>query len=373
MIMSDVQRRVQETIDELVGSGAERGVQVAVYQHGEQVADAVAGIADPATGRPVASGTPFYTFSMLKGAAATLVHILAERGLFGYDTPVADLWPEFAARGKEKVTVRQVLDHTAGVPGIPLDTTVEGLCDWDRMCAAVADAEPWWEPGTRMGYHAYTFGFITGEIVRRATGRPISRLLREEIAGPLGLEGEIFFGMPVAEQSRLAPLEDAPPSEDAPDMSQMPADLPLFRSAPMETFPTAAFGNRTDILAADIPAGGKTTARAMARLYAALLGEVDGVRLLTPERLHEAAAVSFSGTDEVFGVPSAFGLGYAIGGLTGDLTEASRAVFGMGGAGGTFAYGDRASGIGFALAKNRLTNDFEAASKVIGVVNECLA
>ena len=208
--MSDIQKQVQEAIDQLVESEAERGLQVAVYRHGELVVDAVAGLADPATGRPVTSGTPFYNFSIGKGATATVAHVLAERGLFGYDTPVVELWPEFGAHGKDSVTVRHVLSHTAGVPGIPPDTTPEDLCDWDKMCAAIADAELWWEPGTKIGYHAYTFGYIVGEIVRRATGKPISQVLREEVAGPLGVADELYFGMPEAEHGRLARLEDAP-------------------------------------------------------------------------------------------------------------------------------------------------------------------
>ena len=157
------QKQVQEVIDQLVESGAERGIQVAVYQGGQPVIDAVAGIADPTTGRPVTSDTPFYNFSIVKGAASTLAHILAERGLFGYDTPVVDLWPGFGAHGKQKVTVRHVLNHSAGVPGIPLSTTAEDLCDWDKMCTAIADAEPWWEPGTKVGYHAYTFGYMVAK------------------------------------------------------------------------------------------------------------------------------------------------------------------------------------------------------------------
>jgi CubicO group peptidase (beta-lactamase class C family) len=172
--MSELQQDIQKVIDELVEAGTERGVQVAVYRDGEQVVDAVAGVADPDSGRPVDPGTVFYNYSIGKAAASTVVHRLAERGLFGYDTPVAELWPEFAAHGKQAVTIRQVLDHTAGVPGIPLDTTVEDLCDWDKICAAVADQELWWEPGTKVGYHAYTFGYILGEVVRRATGRRIS-------------------------------------------------------------------------------------------------------------------------------------------------------------------------------------------------------
>ena len=172
--MRDLQRKTQDAIDELVESGTERGLQVAVYRDGEQVVDAVAGLADAETGRPVASDTPFYAYSVGKGATSAVAHVLVERGLFGYDTPVMELWPEFGANGKEDATVRHVLTHTVGVPGIPADTTPEDLCDWDGMCAAIADSEPWWGPGTKTAYHAYPFGYIIGEIVRRATGRPIS-------------------------------------------------------------------------------------------------------------------------------------------------------------------------------------------------------
>jgi CubicO group peptidase (beta-lactamase class C family) len=363
--MDDLQRQVQEAIDRLVESGAERGVQVAVYRDGRQVVDAVAGVTDPAGGRPVDPGTVFYNFSIVKGATATIAHLLAERGLFGYDTPVAELWPEFAAHGKQAVTVRQVLDHTAGVPGIPLDTTIEGLCDWDKMCAAIADSELWWEPGTKVGYHAYTFGYIVGEVVRRTTGKPISQVLAEEVAGPLGVAGELWFGMPASEQHRLAPLEDEPGAAEqaAQMMASLPPDLPMFKASPPELFPNAAFGNRPDILAADIPAGGKTSARAIARMYAALLGEVDGVRLLSPERLAEATAVSSSGTDEVFGMPTAWGLGFGIGGPAGDPQNAPT-VFGLGGVGGSFACGDTATGVAWAVTKNRISGDFSTSTRL---------
>jgi CubicO group peptidase (beta-lactamase class C family) len=371
--VSDLQQQVQKAIDELVESGAERGVQVAVYRHGEQVVDAVAGVADPETGRAVEAGTVFYNFSIVKGAAATIAHILAERGVFGYDTPVAELWPEFAAHGKQAVTVRHVLNHTAGVPGIPLDSTVEDLCDWDKMCAAVAAAEPWWEPGTKVGYHAYTFGYIVGEVVRRATGKPISQVLREEVAGPLGVAEELWFGMPASEHHRLARLEDAPGAAEmaAQMMASLPPDLPMFKAAPPELFPNAAFGNRPDTLAADIPAGGKTSARAIARMYAALLGEVDGVRLIPPERLAEATTVSSSGVDEVFGMPTSWGLGYGIGGPAGDA-QTSPTVFGLGGVGGSFACGDTASGITWAVTKNRISNDFGTATQLGQLVTGAL-
>ncbi len=364
---ADLQKQVQDAIDRQVDSGVERGVQVAVYRHGEQVVDAVAGVADPATGRRVASDTPFYNFSICKAAASTLVHMLAERGLFTYETPVAELWPEFGARGKQTVTVRHVLNHSAGVPGIPLETTIEDLCDWDRMCAAIADEELWWEPGTRLGYHAYTFGYIVGEVVRRVTGKPISQVLADDLSGPLGVAGELYFGMPEPEHHRLARLEDAPSEGGA--MPELPPDLPMFKAGPMSLFPTAALGNRTDILAADIPAGGKSSARAIARMYAALLGALDGVRLITEERLHEATTLSMSGMDAVFGMPSAWALGYAIG-RPGSSPQDAPTAFGVGGVGGSFAYGDTESGIAFGFTKNRLANDFNSVTEIIQIVTE---
>ena len=359
----DIQSRVQKAIDELVESGAERGLQVAVYRNGELVVDATAGIADPSTGREFTSATPVYCFSVVKAAASTLAHILVERGAFGYDTHVAEVWPEFAAHGKEKVTVRQVLNHSAGVPGIPLTTTLEDLCDWDKMCAAIADSELWWEPGTRIGYHAYTFGWIIGEVIRRATRKPLAQALREEISGPLGVADELYFGMPLGEQHRLGVLEDAPMPPGF-QMPQMPPDLPMFRAAPMYTMPNAYLGNRSDILAADIPAGGKCSARAIAKMYAALLGEVDGVRLLTPARLREATAVSMSGIDEIFGRPTKWALGYSIGAPG----SSSETAFGVGGVGGSFAFADPTTGIAFGLTKNRLAQDFNTSTEIIRLV-----
>lgn len=359
--MSDLQKQVQAAIDELVESGAERGVQVAAYRDGELVVDAVAGVADPETGRAVTHDTPFYNFSIGKGATATVAHVLVERGLFGYDTPIAELWPEFAAHGKERVTVRHALAHTAGVPGLPLDSTPEDVCDWAKMCAALADAELWWEPGTKVGYHAYTFGYLIGEVVRRATGKPISQVLAEEVAGPLGVADELYFGVPEAEHHRLARLEDEP--VDAALFADMPADLPMFKAGPMSLFPGAELGNRTDMLAADIPAGGKTSARAIARMYAALLGEVDGVRLISPERLREVTTVNASGMDEVFQMPTNWALGYSI-----IDAEGAPSRFGVPGAGGSAAWGDTATGISFAMTKNRLTSDFSLATRIGDII-----
>ncbi len=332
-----VQELVQKAIDEMVESGSERALQVAVYHRGVQVVDAVAGLADPATSRPMSSETPVYCYSVCKAAASTLMHRLAERGAFDYQTKVAEVWPEFGARGKALVSIRHVLNHTAGVPGIPLTTTIEDLCDWDKMCAAIADAELWWEPGTKIGYHAYTFGYIVGEIIRRVTGKPLSQVLIDELAAPLGVEKELYFGMPRAEHRRLAVLEDAPMPPNF-QMPAMPPDLPMFKAAPMSLMPDAAFGNRTDTLAADIPAGEATTA-------------------------------PVSGVDEVFGMPTTWALGYSIGAPG----QSSDTAFGVGGVGGSFAFGDSKTGVAFALTKNRLTSDFNASAQVIRLVEEAIA
>jgi CubicO group peptidase (beta-lactamase class C family) len=314
--MDDLQRQVQEAIDRLVESGTERGVQVAVYRDGRQVVDAVAGVADPASGRPVDPGTVFYNFSIVKGATATIAHLLAERGLFGYDTPVAELWPEFAAHGKQAVTVRQVLDHTAGVPGVPLDTTIEDLCDWDKICAAIADTELWWEPGTKVGYHAYTFGYIVGEVVRRATGKPISQLLAEEVAGPLGVAGELWFGMPASEQHRLAPLEDEPGAAEqaAQMMASLPPDLPMFKAAPPSCSPTPPSATGPTPWPPTSRPGARPRPGPSPACTPPCSARSTASGCSPPERLAEATAVSSSGTDEVFGMPTTWGLGYAIGG-----------------------------------------------------------
>ncbi|MGH9271847.1 MAG: serine hydrolase domain-containing protein, partial [Ilumatobacteraceae bacterium] len=360
----------QRAIDELVESGAERGLQVAVYRHGDLVVDAVAGVADHETGRVVTSDTPFYAYSVGKGATATVAHVLVERGAFEYDTPIVELWPEFGAHGTEIATVRHVLTHTVGVPSIPADTTPEDLCDWDKMCALIADSEPWWEPGAKTAYPAYPFGYIVGEIVRRTTGKPISQVLREDVAEPLGIADELFFGVPESELGSLARLEDVEGSAEF--LAAMPDDSPFFKLGPRAVIPTAEFGNRADILMADIPAGGKMSARAVARMYAALLGEVDGVRLVSPERLREISVVAFSGVDQIMGNPVTWALGYSIGQLGADAQETST-VIGMGGVGGSFAYADTATGVAFALTKNRLTPDFAAAEQVAGIVTRAVA
>lgn len=350
--MSDLQGQVQELIDRLVESGAENGVQVAVYRRGEPVVDAVAGVADPRTGRPVTADTLFYSASTGKAMASTVAHVLVERGVFGYDTPVVELWPEFGAHGKHTATVRHVLTHSVGVPAVPKDITLERLCDWDGMCQMVADAEPWWSPGQRVGYHAVTFGYIIGEIVRRATGKRISQVLADEVAGPLGVADELYFGVPGPELGRVARLQDDPFGAAA--FASMPPEFPLFKAVPPAIVPNADYGNRTDILTSDMPFQGTLTARATARMYAALLDEVDGIRLVSPDRLREISTLATAGLDdEMTAGVSTWALGYCVGRPGTSAPQENPTMFGMVGIGGSAAYADSATGVSIAVTKNR--------------------
>ncbi len=181
---------------------------------------------------------------------------------------------------------------------------------------------------------------------------------------------ELYFGVPESELGRLARLEDAEGSAEF--LATLPDDSPFFKWGPRATFPTAEFGNRADVLKADIPAGGKMSARAIARMYAALLGEVDGVYLISPERLREVSAVAFSGQDQIMGNPVSWALGYTLGRPGADAQEVPTA-FGFWGAGGSIAYADIATGISFALTKNRLTPDFTTIEQVAGIITRAFA
>lgn len=350
--MTDAQERVQAIIDELTVSGAERGLQVAAYHDGELVVDAWAGVADPATGRPVDGDTLFTVFSVTKGIVATAAHILADRGRLDYDAPIARSWPEFGAHGKDSVTVRQALCHTAGVPQMPEGVTPEDICDWDRMCAAIAAEAPLWPPGTRTGYHAYTWGWIVGEVMRRADGRPVARIIQDEICAPLGIDS-LFLGISDAAEPRVAPLEDG---GWLAMQHALPPDALLLRAIPLPVTPSAAVHNRPDVRRAVIPAGGGImNARAIARHYAALAGDgPGGVRLLSPERVRLATALQTDEVDLALGTPVRKGLGYFLGGPQSAMGNRISA-FGHPGVGGAIGFADPEHRFAFGLAKNRLT------------------
>ncbi|MER7283169.1 serine hydrolase domain-containing protein [Dactylosporangium sp. NPDC000244] len=359
MPRGEIQERVQRYIDTLVGTGAETGVQVAVYRDGALVVDAVAGSADPATGRPLTSGTPIFSFSTGKNMAATIAHLLVARGFLGYDTPVTDLWPEFGGHGKATTTLRHVLTHTAGLPAMPLEITPAELPDWPRVCAALAAAEPRWRPGTATGYHSYTFGFLVGELARRATGRPMHELLREWVTAPLGIDGQLYFAAPAEALPGFARLEQ--PAQ------QRPA-LPDGILAPWESGPSADLGNDEGILRADIPSVGSATAHGLAAMFNTLLRG----RLVDAARLAELSALAFEGTDRVFGTPARMALGFPIGRIGAPAEERS-AAFGWPGGGGSYAYADPARGVAFALTKTRLLPNFDTALSVTAILADHLA
>lgn len=356
-----LQEPVQAAMDGLIASGTETGIQVAVVHAGNVVADAVAGIADERTGTPVGPGTLFFAASAGKGVAASVAHVLVELGELDYEQPVADVWPEFGAHGKDRVRLRDVLVHAAGVPGLWPEITPADLGDWDRVCDFLAGQRPWWQPGSETGYHALTFGYLLGEVVRRTTGRTLADALRDEIAAPLGIEDELHFGVPAALLPRVArqgPDGAAPPRPER--------GSPLDSAVPSGVQPTAAFANRADVLRADIPAQTTMTARAAARMYSALLGHLPGVRLVSSARMHMMAATAFSGVDQVMGFPTSWALGYSQARLGADSRRGS--TFGMVGSNGSAAYADIDSGVAVAVMRNRIVGDFTALKAVDAVV-----
>jgi len=282
---------------------------------------------------------------------ATIVHILAERGLIDYDRPVAEYWPEFGVNGKENVTVTQALSHQAGIPQVPDFRSLDEACDFDSACARVAELTPQWKPGSTMQYHSRTWGWIVGGLAQKASGRALQTLLLEEITRPLGTDDAMFFGITQEADKRFSPFEAQPdqveqcttaPTTHAPAPPRTISELTL---ALMD------FVNLPRVRRCCMPAvNGIMSARAVAKHYAALIGEVDGVRLIPEKRLKIATTrVTVEGTTPIcFG--HGFGLGYCLKGPSGD----SGAFFGHGGAGGSEGMANRPLGMAIGLVKNRM-------------------
>jgi CubicO group peptidase (beta-lactamase class C family) len=348
---SDANESVRLFLERCVAGGEEIGLQVAAYHRGRLVIDAWAGFADGPAGRKVDGETLFTVFSTTKGIICAAIHMLADRGALSYDDPVARFWPAFAARGKAGITVRQVLDHSAGVPQMPEGATASDICDWDRICAAIAGLDPLWEPGTKTGYHAYTIGWILGEVVRRVDGRPAARFVKEEICEPLRLKN-LFLGIPKEAESRVASLVDAPPPEEA------SAPLPLLEKAIPPHLPAgASLFNQPDVRRASIPgAGGIMNARDLARFYASLATGVDGIRLLPPERVALMGQEQRRDMDQVLGLEIRKGMGYFLPGPNAESIIGPPGTFGHPGAGGSVGYADPKDGLAVGLAKTLLVS-----------------
>ena len=353
--MNNPQKKTEALLNRLVEEGKEQGVQVAAYLNGELVVDAWAGIADAATGCPVQGDTLFPVFSTTKGIAATIIHLLVERGQLNYETRIADVWPEFAANGKGEITVNQALCHTSAIPYMPHGLELSQIHDWDTICAAVAQLKPAWEPGTRPEYHAVTFGWIVGEVARRVDGRPFAQQVQEEICRPLGIKN-LFMGIPDEVESRVAILDEIF------DEPQKPPNPTEPQAVSPHMWPLHTWMNRPDARRACLPASnGIMDARSIARHYAALLpGGVDGVALLPPERVR--LATQFQGTE----YPMRVG-GYH---FFGPFRE-TLGTFGHCGYGGSMGFADPKHRLAVGFTKNLYSKE-GAQDLIIGELRNCL-
>ncbi|MFS4096894.1 serine hydrolase domain-containing protein [Streptomyces sp. AF1A] len=349
---------VREAFEENFRERGELGAAVAVTVDGATVVDLWGGWADAAGTRPWERDTLVNVWSTTKGPVALCAHILADRGLLDFDAPVAAYWPAFAAAGKEKVLVRHLLSHRAGLSGLREPHSVADLYDWELTTARLAATEPWWEPGTRSGYHALTFGFLVGEVVRRISGLRPGAFLEREVTGPLGTDFTV--GLPEKEAGRVAELAHpraVPSSEQAAVFSQL---TPAALAALTNPVVGAAEANTPEWRAAEIPAAnGHGTARAVAALYGVFAGRGShgGRRLLSPQAAERVREGQGSCRDLVLGAgfegETEVGLGLWLSGPHGSYGPNPRA-FGHDGFGGSCGLADPEAGVSLGYVMNRM-------------------
>lgn len=379
------------------------GAACCVYRDGRPVVDVWGGASDRSTGESWNGDTVVVVFSTTKGATAICAHMLAERGQLDLDLPVANYWPEFAGEGKAEIRVRWLLSHQAGLPGIDEPLTLEEACAWEPVIRALERARPQWEPGTRQGYHAATYGFLVGEVVRRVTGRTLGSYFADEVASPLGLDA--WIGLPADVEPRVAQLIPYAAPLDRESMldlllSQVAGSVVVPDEAPdallaMWTDPsTARLGgafppelvtehggfNARIVRASEHPGSGMVSdARSLARMYAATIGEVDGMRLLTPSTVEKMCAVQDALAHEdrddleaffakVF--PTSLSLGFIRPTRTMPLFGAGS--FGHGGAGGSLAFADPDTQVAFGYVMNQMKMDFRTANHLVAAVSGCV-
>jgi CubicO group peptidase (beta-lactamase class C family) len=343
--------RVRTVFEANFAEHGEVGAACSVYVDGRHVVDLAGGVVAP-DGDPYTRQTLQMVASATKGALAICALRLVERGELDLDAPVAEYWPEFAAAGKESIPVRWLLSHRSGLPYVDTVLPMTDVYGWRPIADALATQRPVWEPGSTHGYHVMTYGWLVGEVLARVTGRTPGELIHDEIAAPLGVE--FWVGLPAAEVPRVAPLIMAPPAPE-PD----PLTLLLFdpNSLAHRAFfvPNGLLASINDqaAWAAQMPAAnGIATANALARMYAACIGEIDGVRLLSPETLRAATAEESGGHDEVLRVESRFGLGFQ---LSYPLRPmAGRGSFGHYGLGGSLGFALPERGITFGYTVNQM-------------------
>lgn len=354
--------RVREAFADNFERREEVGASVAVTLDGRPVVDLWGGHADQAGTQPWERDTLVNIYSTTKGLAAMCAHRLVDQGRLELDAPVARYWPEFAAGGKGELPVRYLLSHRAGMAAIREPMPPEALFDWDAVTQALARQEPWWKPGEGHGYHAITFGWLVGEVVRRISGRSLGTFFRDEIATPLGAAADVHIGLDPSFFPRVA--EMGPMAEPDPDTG---LDIQAIVQNEPDSVSAHAFANPPNTLAegvvnspawrsAEIPgANGHATARALARIYGALAigGELDGYRLLAPESIARCHQEQSRGLDLVLRIETRFGLGFMLSLPAGSLGPNPRS-FGHPGAGGSLGYADPDAHIGFGYVMNRM-------------------
>jgi CubicO group peptidase (beta-lactamase class C family) len=330
----------------------EVGAACAVHQQQRVLVDLWGGLADVEAERPWDEQTIVLVFSAAKGPTTTCIHRLVEQGLLDLERPIADYWPEFGCNGKEAITAAQVLSHQAGLAAVDGDLSLEAVLAWDPVVAAIAAQAPNWEPGTQHGYHARSFGWILGELIRRISGLSPGQYLRQEIGRPLGLR--YWVGLPGTELSHCARL--VPPAGDNDALVKLlGADSLTARvmSGPSGLFAYDDMWNRPEILAAEMPSSnGVGDARSLARFYDALLHPPAGKHILGRAQLALACELQARGPDAVIFNETCFGLGFAL--QPALAPGAGPACFGHPGAGGSLAFADPDRGIGFAYVMNAM-------------------
>ena len=371
---------VAEAFAENFRSRGDIGAAACVIVDGRRVVDVWGGHAAPGT--PWQRDTIVNVWSSTKGVVALAVQMLVDRGQLDLDTPVATYWPEFAAGGKAEIPVRYLLSHRAGLSGARAPLTVEDLSDWDKVVAALAASEPWWTPGTASGYHALTFGYLVGEVVRRISGRSVGRFVADEIAGPLG--ADVKIGLVDSDIARCATLTmDAPPpdSANAAMFAQLdPAVLAALANPSMAPPAAADIANADAWRRAEIPAAnGHATATGLATVYAVLAqeGEHAGVRLLSPEAAERVREGQGRGVDLVLGLgnaglPNEWALGVILSGPEG-LYGPNPRSFGHSGYGGSFGMADPEARLSIGYVMNHMGNNLSGDPRQVALTEAVYA
>lgn len=345
-----------------IESGEHHGLSFAAYFQGELVVDVWGGMRKSPEGRaPWQQDTMAICWSTTKGVAATALHMALERNNIDPEAPVASVWPEFGANGKDVIKIKHLLSHEAGVPQIrdQIDDARE-LGDWEHIVSKMEGLTPLWEPGTNHGYHAINFGFLVGETLRRIDGRDLPTFLAEELAGPLGLDG-LYISTPESEHHRIAPL--LRPVSDTLAGGEDP-EKTYETMIPKDTIPWKALGPKGNLFEfLDSPEGwtscipaisGVFTARSLAKMYAAWErgGEVDGVRIMKPETITRATEVQNTGPDLVIAVAPHWRLGFMSAGAI-PVLGPNHEGYGHVGLGGTYAAADPKARASFALVYDK--------------------